>query len=1656
MPKKIEPLSTLRKPVQSGSDFTVAWPKLNFSPATGETNISSFVKNLEEAIAANFGVHYATLMRTGKPWIPPIPKYKTVKATDHHYLFYKDLRKSMISNYAAELFKAENINLKLYGIIWASLSKESKHAIGRLPEWAGPGDPIEEEEIIEVIPIAPKSNKKKKSAAAKSKGSRSKKAGARAADIDDDPPNDDMGDAPNQPRDEIHDPTYLSIFALSSTRLHTLEELWRAILRTHIIEPSGPRKASVDVFNAMEQYHDTKMGPKESLSNFKERFIFALARVRIVGGVTETEDVGTTRFIKALDPGRFNDFWRDLDTSITMGGRDTPSTLDEAFRLAYDSLIKVNSTFKYSAVNETSTLLTTTQPKEKDKPKGYKGSKPSTHPWQKKNNHDDKKKYNHNDKKKETKSKDDGPNTSKDYACYFCNRKGHVQKDCYGYKAARAFSTARSASNSNASDDDEDPPAKEDKKVDFNIKRKDQERGTGRTQSYTTWRVPKFPDSDDERSAVLMVDEERSHLHAGYVILDDASGTNIIKDRNLLTNLRRAPKPMIISGIANGPSITSNEIGDLPYFGECYFHAKASANVLCQTRIEDLYPIDYKQGKYFKIHVNANTIVEFNRDGARYTCPNTFFIAHKGSVVDRSSTLISSQSPQPYSKRVQETLKVQRNLAYPALSSLRRFVTRGSMLNMPITGKHVDETIAATNGKTTEELKGKAQPNKEAISHTERISTTTTAVTLHIDVMFIMSIAFLLTVSEPIGYAALAYLTKRSWKVLGTELVRIINGYKGKGHTVTRIRSDNEGCIVASKGVLEGMGIDVDLCDPESNVHKVESKIRWIKERARTILFSIRYPPPDITIPWLPRFVVHCINIVQHSRTGLIPREQLTGIRVDYKRDARLCWGDIVEVFKSPQILNSMQTRSVTCIALAPAGNTEGSWHFLSLNTGAIIKGYRWKERNFDELAMQAIKMLNAKTKESGQLKKADGAKEDESQDQNQDYINETIPENHQNSENSENPKIIISEPEQEILHDKTIPTSVSDLPINLQAKPWADDGETIPRDNLDSADFRPIPNTEIFGTPNIPENRENDFSSQLMESQRPISLLDNSESDFENVGSNFRSNVFCTESHTTSWCFNISVSEAAKRYPVESKLAMQNEFKQMITKKVFHPIFVSDIPKSSPHSIIYSSMFLKEKFDLDGALKKLKARLVGGGNMQDRDLYERSSISSPTVAVAAVLIIIAIAAALNHVVYTIDIAGAYLNADIGESNIYMTLDSVMTKLYIELHPEAKKFVMKNVRMMVKLDQTLYGFLWFDIIKEALLEYGFTQNRKDPCVFNLFSLTLTVCLYVDDLLITCPSNTVILKFISFLRDRYKELTVNDGRLHTYLGMNFEFRTGRVRVSMDSHVADMVNTFVSSFGGDMPTRVISSPSTADLFTSPKDGDSPLLGGADKDSFHTIVAKGLFIAKRVRPDILAPISFLSGRVQDPTISDQIKLRRMIHYLHQTNTAGIVLDVHDGRRPDITAWVDSSFGTHLNGAGQTGYVISLGGGPIMASSCKQKHVTTSSGECELAGLYESSTGVVWTRDFILEQGFKMGPARILHDNTSAITLAEKGFSSSKRSRHFHIKHLFIADRIKDGEFMLEHCEGKKMRADILTKGISGGLFTGLAKEMMNDDDT
>ena len=141
MPKNPEQTTKLTtKSSEPNTESFASWPKLEFSTATGDSNIHQYIKSLEEAVAANFGANYTSLMRTGRKYVPSMPSFPALSADHPDYLLNRDLRKAVINNYANELQRAESTNQKLYGIIWITLSKESKFAIERLPEWSTPAE----------------------------------------------------------------------------------------------------------------------------------------------------------------------------------------------------------------------------------------------------------------------------------------------------------------------------------------------------------------------------------------------------------------------------------------------------------------------------------------------------------------------------------------------------------------------------------------------------------------------------------------------------------------------------------------------------------------------------------------------------------------------------------------------------------------------------------------------------------------------------------------------------------------------------------------------------------------------------------------------------------------------------------------------------------------------------------------------------------------------------------------------------------------------------------------------------------------------------------------------------------------------------------------------------------------------------------------------------------------------------------------------------------------------------------------------------------------------------------------------------------------------------------------------------------------------------
>ena len=105
----------------------------------------------------------------------------------------------------------------------------------------------------------------------------------------------------------------------------------------------------------------------------------------------------------------------------------------------------------------------------------------------------------------------------------------------------------------------------------------------------------------------------------------------------------------------------------------------------------------------------------------------------------------------------------------------------------------------------------------------------------------------------------------------------------------------------------------------------------------------------------------------------------------------------------------------------------------------------------------------------------------------------------------------------------------------------------------------------------------------------------------------------------------NITVTRAIEELGDEARESISKELRQLWEKKAWTPVNVKKLKSDQRRRVIRSSMFLKQKFDAEGNHDKLKSRLVAGGHMQDKSLYE--DLSSPTAALMTVLLVCAIAA---------------------------------------------------------------------------------------------------------------------------------------------------------------------------------------------------------------------------------------------------------------------------------------------------------------------------------------------------------------------------------------------------------------------------------------------
>ena len=197
-----------------------------------------------------------------------------------------------------------------------------------------------------------------------------------------------------------------------------------------------------------------------------------------------------------------------------------------------------------------------------------------------------------------------------------------------------------------------------------------------------------------------------------------------------------------------------------------------------------------------------------------------------------------------------------------------------------------------------------------------------------------------------------------------------------------------------------------------------------------------------------------------------------------------------------------------------------------------------------------------------------------------------------------------------------------------------------------------------------------------------------------------------------------------------------------------------------------------------------------------------------------------------------------------------------------------------------------------------------------------------------------------------------------------------------------------------------------------------------------------------------------SFLCSTVTVATDQDASKLRRVMKYLNSTKGAGLILEAAD--KLVVRAFVDASHGVHEDGKGHQGLFVTLGMGPVITKSRKQKVQCKSSTESELVALSDYIEQIEWVKDFLESQGLKTGPAIVYQDNTSTMAKAKQDSTVGKdRKKHFKKRRLLVKESVDEKIVKLRYMPTEAMVADLLTKPLQGGLFKRLRSAMTNCDD-
>ncbi len=220
------------------------------------------------------------------------------------------------------------------------------------------------------------------------------------------------------------------------------------------------------------------------------------------------------------------------------------------------------------------------------------------------------------------------------------------------------------------------------------------------------------------------------------------------------------------------------------------------------------------------------------------------------------------------------------------------------------------------------------------------------------------------------------------------------------------------------------------------------------------------------------------------------------------------------------------------------------------------------------------------------------------------------------------------------------------------------------------------------------------------------------------------------------------------------------------------------------------------------------------------------------------------------------------------------------------------------------------------------------------------------------------------------------------------------------------------------------------------------------GEPMDEFwdhRSIVGTLLYLSTNTRPDITFAVSQVVRFNHSPKKSHASAIKIIVRYLHHTADKGTIVTPTGDLSLDC--YVDANFAGLTSAKSQTGYIITLGGCPILWKSQLQTEISLSTLESEYSALSASMRTLLPLPDLLSEicRELTLPPdfkstirCRVFEDNNGALLLATKQ-RITNRTKYFLVKWHFFWHYVRNGDVEVLKIAATDQLADYLTKGLN-----------------